>query len=340
LLGLLGVVFTVGCSRGVQPLPAAPLPSPTAPAPISFPRDAAPHQDLTEWWYFTGHLQTAAGHQYGFEFTIFQVNRQDEPTGYLGHFAISDVSGGRFSFATTFAPQPRPATSFPLAVNGWQLDHDASGDTLQAAMPPGPTADPAYALQLRVTDEKPPALHHGGYIEDDPAGGSAYYSRTRLDASGQLGVVGGPSEAVSGIAWMDHQWGNFVVPARGGWDWYSLQLDDQTELMLYVLRDASGATSAVYGTQVLPDGSTHDLAAGDVTAEATGSWTSPHTGAVYPSGWQLALWNGKHLVLQPQLQDQELYFPDQSGLAYWEGAVTVSGDQQGLGYVELTGYAP
>jgi predicted secreted hydrolase len=149
--------------------------------------------------------------------------------------------------------------------------------------------------------------------------------------------------SVSGVAWMDHQWGNFVVASGGGWDWYSLQLDDRTELMLYVLRGVDGQTTGVYGTQVLADGSLVDLQAGSVSAEAVGTWTSPHTGAVYPSGWRLHLPNGERLQLTPQLVDQELYFPGApSGqtMSYWEGAVTVAGDRTGLGYVELTGYAP
>jgi predicted secreted hydrolase len=140
---------------------------------------------------------------------------------------------------------------------------------------------------------------------------------------------------------MDHQWGNFVIAAQGGWDWYSLQLDDNTELMLYVLRSAAGSTTAVYGSHVAADGSVTDLAPDAVRSVATGSWTSPHTGATYPSGWQLSLPDGSSLVLTPELQDQELYFPGQQGaaLAYWEGAVTITGAHSGQGYVELTGYA-
>jgi predicted secreted hydrolase len=144
---------------------------------------------------------------------------------------------------------------------------------------------------------------------------------------------------------MDHQWGNFVVASNGGWDWYSLQLDDNTELMLYVLRSASGETTGAYGSQVLADGSVRDLDPGAVQAIATGSWTSPHTGATYPSGWRIdAPGQNLHLAVTPRLQDQELYFPglDAAGLVYWEGAVDVHGEgssPSGVGYVELTGYA-
>jgi predicted secreted hydrolase len=111
--------------------------------------------------------------------------------------------------------------------------------------------------------------------------------------------------------------------------------------MLYVVRGTVGDTGSVYGTYVLADGQAQDLAPGSVQVQATGSWTSPHTGATYPSGWQLTLPDGRKLVLQPQLADQELYFPSAqlATPAYWEGAVTITGDATGQGYVELTGYA-
>jgi predicted secreted hydrolase len=309
-------------------------------APIAFPRDAGPHDALTEWWYFTGHLTAQDGHAYGFEFVIFQVVRTGQPTGYLAHFAISDIDGQRFSHQVHVA-QGAAQAGFPLDVDGWTLDHGGATDTIQATMQPGPGAEAAYGLHLVLEDEKPPALHNGdGYVLYGPAGGSSYYSRTQLRAGGSLVVPDGTASHVDGIAWMDHQWGNFVVSAVGGWDWYSLQLDDDTELMLYVLRSADGQTTGVYGSRVLPDGEVQDVVPGTVEASATGHWTSPHTGAVYPSGWQLRLPDGTHLSVTPRLVDQELWFPGvPNAMAYWEGAVSVRGDRTGQGYVELTGYA-
>ena len=333
-LGLLvAVLVCIGCTPSVVPLPQAPVPSPTPAPPIVFPRDAWPHDGLTEWWYYTGHLRSDAGRTYGFEFVVFQVERENAPTGYLAHLAVSDIDSQQFSHAARFT-EGQPFSNFPISVGDWTLGHDDSGESITAA-------DSGYGLRLQLTDEKPPALHHNGYIDYGPAGGSYYYSRTRLQVSGSLDTPEGASSHVGGIAWMDHQWGNFVVAAAGGWDWYSLQLDDQTELMLYVLRSSTGDTTGVYGTRVLADGSVQELSPGAVTADAVGTWTSPHTGAVYPSGWRLTLPDGAHLSLQPQLLDQELWFPEALGsaMAYWEGAVTISGDRTGLGYVELTGYA-
>jgi predicted secreted hydrolase len=345
------VVFAAACARPISPLPEAPVPSPTPAPPVVLPRDAGPHGALTEWWYFTGHLQSDLdGSMYGFEFTVFQAQRQGAPTGYLAHFAVSDIGGQHFSHQARTA-QSGPASTLPLDVNGWTLSTDGPADVIAADMQAGPGADPPFGLRLRLVDEKPPALHHGGYIEIPFLGGSYYYSRTRLKVSGILHQA--QDVPVSGVAWMDHQWGNFVVGLVGGWDWYSVQLDDRSELMLYVLRGPGGETSAVFGTQVLADSSTRDLGSGSVRAEATGTWTSPHTGGVYPSGWVLTQSGGERLELRPQLQDQELFFPDATGRgsaindqapaagvpAYWEGAVTVAGARTGVGYVELTGYA-
>jgi predicted secreted hydrolase len=337
------VAFVAACARPAAPLPEVPRPAPTPAPALSLPADAGPHDALTEWWYYTGHLKSSVdGREYGFEYTVFQVRRQGAPTGYLAHFAVSDIAGQRFSHQSRFR-QGDAFTAFPMDVDGWRLGTVSGADVIDATMDAGPGADVPFAVQLSLADEKPPALHHGGYIEYGPAGGSYYYSRTRLRVSGSLTRSGLDPVSVSGVAWMDHQWGNFVVASGGGWDWYSLQLDDRTELMLYVLRGVDGQTTGVYGTQVLADGSLVDLQAGSVSAEAVGTWTSPHTGAVYPSGWRLHLPNGERLQLTPQLVDQELYFPGApSGqtMSYWEGAVTVAGDRTGLGYVELTGYAP
>ena len=188
VLGVL-LVFATACARTVAPLPPAPTPVPTAMPRVEFPRDAAPHDVLTEWWYVTGHLRSGVdGHQYGFEFTIFQVRRQNAPTGYLAHYAVSDIDAQQFSHQARVA-QGEPRTSLPLDVAGWTLSSDGGADMIAAAMQAAPGADVPYALRLRLVDQKPPALHHGGFIDYGPAGGSYYYSRTRIDVQGELARV-------------------------------------------------------------------------------------------------------------------------------------------------------
>ncbi len=337
----LGLLLLVGCAAPAAP-PAyvrAPDP-PRAPAePVSFPRDEAPHDNLTEWWYYTGHLFTDDGARYGFEFVVFQVVRGDYPVVYVAHMAVTDGPKGQFwhDQRVQLGSQIGKDDGFDLDVSGWHLQGALGHDAIAA------DADP-YGLDLQLTATKPPALHDGiGWISFGPVGDSYYYSRTRLAVEGALRDADG-TRPVHGQAWMDHQWGDFLVV--GGWDWYSLQLDDQTELMLFLTRAPDGSAALRLGTYVAADGAARELDADAFTATPTGSWTSPHTGAVYPSGWEVTVPRlGLSLRLDPTLLDQELQTAATTGLAYWEGEVVIDGAHgdapiTGLGYVELTGYAP
>jgi len=266
---LLAVVFLAACAGPVPPLPPAARPTPAGITPITFPRDFAAHNALTEWWYVTGHLQAEDGRHFGFEFTIFQLRRENSPTGLLAHFAVTDVDGKRFSHQARSVTGPSQE-GFDFNVQGWRLSNDGSADEIDAQMDAAPGAEQPYGLKLRLLDEKPPALHHGGYITYGDEGSSYYYSRTRLAASGLLQDGSGATVTVSGLAWADHQWGDFVISGTGGWDWFSIQLDNNIELMLYVLRDRAGATSAVFGSLIMTDGTVQDIGPGSVWVEATG----------------------------------------------------------------------
>jgi predicted secreted hydrolase len=144
---------------------------------------------------------------------------------------------------------------------------------------------------------------------------------------------------------MDHEFGSEELQRdQAGWDWFSLQLDDRREVMSYRLRRNDGSlTAESSGSLVDVRGGVRYLGRDAVVVEATGTWTSPHTRAVYPSGWRLRVPSARVDVrLVPVVLDQELAGTS-GGISYWEGAVEVrdfsSGRRLGAGYVELTGYA-
>jgi len=194
---------------------------------------------------------------------------------------------------------------------------------------------------------KPPTLHNGnGLITYGLAGFSYYSSRTRMALSGTL-IDHNQLVRVKGEAWMDHQWGNFLTLGGGGWDWFSIQLSNNTEMMLYLIRDATGKVVSTYIGYIGADASDTLLPASVLHVTVLNHWTSQATGATYPSGWRLEI-SDPHLraslTLMPELQDQELRAFQSTGNSYWEGAVSIqgrSGDSavHGEGYVELTGYA-
>lgn len=312
-----------------------------APAPVEFPRDDGPHDAPIEWWYYTGHLTDESGTRFGFEFVIFKAQVAGR-TGLVAHVAVTDPAAGRFTYDQRRAvgqsgAEAGSAAGVDLTVGDWSIRGVGGDDQLRAAIP-------GYTLDLVLAAAKAPVLHDGdGFIDYGAGQGSYYYSRTRLEVAGTLTLDGVATE-VTGEAWFDHQWGNFRTSADGGWDWFALQFDDGSELMLYVVRDEQGRPSIVDGASVAADGSVHLLEAGHFTIEATGSWTSSRTGINYPSGWNFSVPN-LHLrvTLNPTLPDQELDATATTGVIYWEGEVTATGTRggtelNGLGYVELTGY--
>jgi predicted secreted hydrolase len=214
-------------------------------------------------------------------------------------------------------------------------------DRLAASGSPG-------AIDLTLSTDRPPVLHDGdGWIDLAVAGSTYYYSRTRMDALGTLTLPGEEPFAVTGKAWFDHQWGDFIAVGAGGWDWFSVQLDDGRDLTISVVRGPGDLVALTYGTLVEADGSYRGLKADEVeiTVSPHATWRSPHSGALYPARWRVVLPSeGLDLDLLPTMADQELDTTASTGVTYWEGRVVVSGYSgqafiTGVGYVELTGYA-
>jgi len=345
LIAVAAVLAASACSgpaAGPTPM-AAPPPTATTTATatppavrVSLPRDDAPHPAFnTEWWYYNGHLQTADGRGFSFHYAVFQIAAQGGLFADIAHVAITDTAAGSFLFDQrgTVGDAVTGAEGFAFELDGWSISGGGGQDRLAAAVK-------GYAFDLELMAVQPPALHDGtGLVDFGEAGSSYYYSRTRMAASGTV-TVGGRPAPVEGIAWFDHQWGDFEAQAIG-WDWFALQMDDGTDIMLTVVRDVEGREIVRYGTLVSPDGTATRLAADGFFASPTGTWTSPASGATYPVAWTVRLPDlGLDVTLSPVVDDAEFAAGTTTGNFYWEGAVVVTGSAEGVGFVELTGYAP
>jgi len=343
--GFPGLVSTSARLPQVSQTPqATPLP------PIRFPQDEGAHNDLTEWWYYTGHLDALAPdgsqHHYGFELVIFQALRSDLPPIYAAHFAVSDLSRGEFHYdqrrliaASAPIPDGTSTQGIDVRLGDWTMRGLNGHDQIAAQMKD-------YAITLDLKGLKPASLHNGnGIITFGLGGFSYYYSRTRMAVSGTI-LDHNQSLQVTGQAWMDHQWGNFLPFGEEGWDWFSLQLNNNAEIIIYFVRDAGGKIASTYIGYIDDQGKNILIPQSAVHADVMSRWISPNTGISYPSGWRLEL-NAPHLqmtlLLTPQLKNQALITYNSTGNVYWEGAVTIQGQSNrgviaGEGYVELTGY--
>jgi predicted secreted hydrolase len=330
----------------------------TTPREWSFPRDHGAHRDYqTEWWYYTGHLATDDGRRFGYELVFFRY--QPFPSDslppaladwrpaefYPAHLAITDERGKQFRYWEQIQRDfGNLAGADSAALNVWcgNWSARAKGDVhvLNAA------ADD-WSLSLELAPAKPPVLHGNGGLSrkgPKPDQASHYYSLTRLVTTGTL-TEGNRSWPVTGETWMDHEFFSSPLDTTlTGWDWFSLQLNDGSELMLYRLRGKAGAPDWPSGTFVRADGTSIPLERSDFTIEESATWRSERTGFVYPSRWTITAPRvGLSLEIVPTLADQELDVRGSTGVVYWEGSVTVEGLRigapvAGRGYVELTGY--
>jgi predicted secreted hydrolase len=380
----LAAVLVTGCGGApilanpplTFPTPAvtpAPSARPADPIPLAFPRDDGPHDRLTEWWYYTGHLKTGTGRRFGFEAVVFRAERSSVPTAWAAHLALTDEQNDRFVYAqrSEIGPQvdqsPRDdagaATGFGLGVAGlsptliaagaspfaepWRFTGSNGSDAVEAVVTPeeAAAAGGSFGIDLQLGPGEPVPHDGDGFVEFGPAGSSYYYSRMRMPASGtvQLDDV---AHDVTGTAWFDHQWGDFIS-VGGGWDWFAVNLEDGTDLTLSIVRDGEGNPVLEYGTldegRGLVEGPAVNLTAEAFAVETLGSWASPRTGRTWPSGWRLTVGEFE-ITLEPTVDDQELDTRATTGVVYWEGSQVVTATRNGVplggeAYVELTRYA-
>jgi predicted secreted hydrolase len=324
-----------------------------------FPRDHGSHDNFrTEWWYYTGHLASKDGRRFGYQLTLFrrgmppdQINTLPSKWSvtqlYLAHFAVSDLSKQQFHYREKLSraglgKAGAETGRLNVWIDDWHADAHQDRQVLNAT-------DGDLAIHLELLPEKALVLHGSGGVSrkgNESGQASHYYSFTRMSTTGTV-TIGKDAFDVIGTSWMDHEFGSTDLGKElVGWDWFSIQLANQTELMLYRLRRTDGSTDPVSsGTFVDREGRAQHLSIEDFTLEPLSEWTSPTSKARYPQKWRLNVPSKKlSLELAPLLAEQELSTTRSTQVTYWEGAIEVTGVAEGgkikgQGYMELTGYA-
>lgn len=315
---------------------------------IRLPADHAAHPDYrSEWWYLTGNLKDEQGRGYGMQWTLFRQGIEQEITSdnpwltpqlWLAQFAITDVSKGSHQQderTSRQGPGLAGASGGQYWLKEWVLA--SQGEALFPATLK--VQSKAGDLDLKVSAAKPAVLQgKAGYSEKSPGNASFYYSYPRLTISGTL-TLDGEIRNVSGEGWFDHEWSSSVLAEwQSGWDWFSLQFEDGRELMLFRLRTKAGRANSEnkpenrYGILIERDGSSRVLNPAQIRLTPGKTWRGPK-GQPYPIEWQLEAADMK-LTIQARQHDQAMT----GRFDYWEGAVSVSGDAKGVGYLEMTGY--
>lgn len=323
---------------------------------VTLPDDLFAKADVqTEWWYYTGHCETEDGRPFGFELVFFKRRTDLDRLGivpvmalanpmYFAHFAISDLDARSFRYEHIRSfdrplemPVRMSETACDIHLGDWSLREVAGKHILHATLRDG------LVFDAILESEKPLVLNgdNGSGISRKKAGASNHFSFTRMSVSGQF-ATGGKIERFGGSAWMDREFGSWE---QTDWDWFSIQFDDGTELMVYQFRDEAGEPAGdSTGTFVEKDGTCRYLSNADFELKVTSKWTSPQTGAEYPAGWRLTVPSlDIEVDIEPLIADQELDTRGTTMIVYWEGVCQVTGSRvgkavTGRAYVELVGY--
>jgi predicted secreted hydrolase len=317
---------------------------------LEFPRDLGAHPAFrNEWWYITGWLSDPHGESLGIQITFFR-NRplvaETNPSRFaprqllFAHAAIADPRFGRLRHderaareGLGLAAAEEPSTH--VWIDDWSLKLDNVDYTAHIA-----ARD--FDFDLTFARTQPMLLEgDGGFSRKGNAlaNASYYYSEPHLAVKGTL-ATSGTRTAVTGIAWLDHEWSSEGLPPGAvGWDWVGINLYDGSALMGFRMRTRSGTSFWAGGSLRSTDGRVHTFEPAEVRFEPRRQWRSPRTGIEYPVVMMVRAGMVDYL-LEPLMDDQELDASASTGTVYWEGAVRASeaGREAGRGYLELTGY--
>lgn len=324
-----------------------------------FPDDHGPHFDFrTEWWYFTGNLTSDDNRKFGYQFTIFRtaLSKQKSERNskwnsnqiYMAHFAVTDIDENKFFFDERFSREGNNLSGaqinpFKVWVEDWQITQTESRTKYE--LPTISIKAKTDKMEINFTLEaiKPFVLQGDEGLSQkgkQPGNASYYYSYTRLKTDGKI-ILSGQEFSVRGFSWMDREWSTSALSEdQKGWDWFALQLEDNTEIMYYQMRKKDG-TADVFSKGVFVDekGASQLITKDSVVLKVTDYWLSP-TGEKYPSGWKLQIPSKEiNLKITPAVKNQLM----DVAVRYWEGSVKIEGTKNGnrvngRGYVELTGY--
>jgi predicted secreted hydrolase len=317
--------------------------------PIKFPEDELAHKHIIEWWYFNGHLKDAHNNEYSFMDCLFKVDIKKAKipflskvplkTSYFSHSIVSDLKNKSFDHRIT-----------PFSI----ISDDSFSKQLLYVNYINPTIKDNYTncviektnksvyhlknedIDLKLTSIKKPLLEGGKGFLDIGSRTTYYYSLTNLKTEGRIKIKNKWIN-VTGKSWMDHQWAN-VSYSKNKWDWFSIQLENNTEIVCFMYDD--GKTKTYLADISYPDNKQEHLEEVEIIPLEK-YWKSPKSKAVYPLAWRIKIPEKKiDLTLTARIENQEMLF---GSMNYWEGPLRVEGlfngkKVKGISFAELVGY--
>jgi predicted secreted hydrolase len=295
-------------------------------ATLHFPADEGSHGTTQEWWYVTSRITTQSGINY--TCTVAYVkpsNLKDTPYCNRLISIVDETNGAHFGqFLRGSFTSQIGFLSLTYANQDGDFDYWFQKESELFNYSLFTVAKGIFSLDVSLSANKAPLLHGGdGVIPMGYGGDSYYYSQTSLSLNGTLNdMAHGTIEEVSGVAWIDHQWGDWSDSGYDGWEWFAIRLSDGSDVMVFCFFDpvtGERMDKSVSASVLFSDGSSYYLGGGEVGLVNLAYFEKGATGMTYSSGWRLVIERfGLDLSIVPVVRDQT------AGIL-WEGSCYVSG---------------
>lgn len=326
---------------------------------FNFPRDEASHPDYRiEQWSYSGQLSASAGRRFGYQLKFIRAGvsyKPDNPSRwavrdlFVTQLAVTDVDGQQFKTAERINRAGigwagAATEGFRLWNDDWEARQDKTMTLLRAI-----ESEDGIGLELALEAGRAPVAHgEDGVFQKGflALNASHFYSLPRMPARGVL-LFDGQRFEVSGTSQLDHEFGtSFLEEGQAGWDYFLIELEDGSDLLIYQLRLTDGSRDQYFiATLINADGSRESLKSDEFAMQTLARWTSPASGGNYPVQWRVKI-PGRQIELEAKaaMDNQEFQAAQSIGVTYWKGLIDVSGKRNGQpisgkGFLEMTGYA-
>ncbi|MEC9493266.1 lipocalin-like domain-containing protein [Flexistipes sp.] len=304
----------------------------------------------SQWWYLTGHLETEDGRKFGYELTFFAVgvNKKEFQSAFglnnlfISHFAVTDIKRNEYYQKEEISRGAYGAAGASASrLNVFVYDNVLRGSLNQMHVE---AEAENFSIKMDLKSAKRPILNgDNGYSNKVYGCGecaSLYFSITDMDTAGVI-AINGENYNVSGKSWFDREINSdYNTDKIEGWDWFSIMLDDNRELMIYRIRNRKGkANKSSYAVLIDKNGKKQKLDFSKISLDVTEYFKSEITGSEYPVGWHIRIPEKNiDIKIKPYVKNQEFIATYSTFNYYWEGACSVTGTDKGKAYIELTGY--
>lgn len=283
-------------------------------------------------WFVISRLETSRGRID----LLVHINAAFPTSGVVGKTAVMasmlDASNGRYSSEEqdvptdqcTFATDKCEVITPIATIRG-----DAAGLNIA-----GTWSKAGIACDITIVQAGPMLANAGVGLFPWFGGLTYHFALPTMTTTGTI-TIGGETLEVSGNSWLDRQWATaprLLLDRPLTWAWFGLLFDDGTRISCWDIMEEDRRHR--FATILSPTGG-HEVVTVEPTLERSSKrWTSPATGRVYPTRWELHLPQiDGSLIVEADVPGQEFVSP--VGAHRYEAAAAVTGTLRGR---QLNGY--